>query len=678
MGISGSQILYPEAGSAASYDASHQPHVESGANIGFKVGLQQTIDNMISHPATYPAVHGSFYLTQDTHRLYVGNSDHTLSAVNEGITTVGQIGDLPDLATNPTPYIGRFYYIKGTGVNILCVASYDNNGNAQWVQLNPDTYLDSLNSSITIANDTGASNGATGAIVTNSIRDTGGREVRQGWTLRGTSNITVGYNNENKIITLSVPDSGIYNQFYESVVSGDVVVGVKVSLRQYTSTAARDADTAGTGGTLVKEFILYKGSGGVTPTLQADGKTIKLEGGGLTGSSTIELSGGSSNTPITFTIKDGNNNSIAADITPTITVGNNPTTAVPVVLAQTATKGVNGATKNAYTLNATLPVYTKTEVDSLLNEQKNTADAMYFAGTIGTGGTIGSLEALIKANATTTTNLAVRNGATFKITEIQNNNIAGVTATAEGFTPTGMTTDPMEVGDLIIVSGVEGTNGYIENLNAATTKYIYVPSGNDDDIYFQPDFATTNAAKWVQHTTGPNAKTYQLDFEAGQKLTLADTGASTSGNTIGKKLTIGHATIDAPTVANSGITVGTEVTMQPGQANTVTNYTAITDLTFDGYGHVIGYQTKKINLWSNSLTNVESKATADTSVTGESAVLISKTYTQSGGVLAPGFYNNNVRYSSNTLTVTAKAAGSATGTAGAAANIHIDMLWGSF
>ena len=666
-------IIPVETGSGTSYDAAHQPHVNSGANIGFKVGMQATVDQMIGAPNQYPATHGSFYLTQDTHRLYVGNSDGTLSAINEGITTVSDVSQLPDLSQNPAPYIGRFYYIKDTGVNILCVASY-NNGVAQWVQLNPDTYLNTTTSGVTVANDTGAdtANGVTGAKVTNVIADTGGRILSQAWTLRGLKNITVEANTGTNLITLSVPDSGIYNQFYESVSEGNTVVGVKVSLRQYTSVAATEADTTGTAGTLVKEFILKKGNGGVTPVLQADGKTIMMDGGGLR-SGRIALSGGtgSPTSPITFTLTDGNNNSISTEVTPTITVGDTPIN-VPVTLTQTATQGVNGATENKYALNASLPVYTKSEVDNIISSERRTADAMYFAGTIGTGGTVSNLNALI-----TSTNLQIKNGATFKLITAEQSNIVGVTAQTEGFIPGAISSNPMEVGDLIIVTGTEGSDGYITDLNATTTKYTYIPSGNDDDIYFEPDLATGKYVKWIQHpTSNPNAKTYQLEFDSNTTdnlITITDSGVTTSGNTISKKISIGHATI-----AQATATADTGVTMEPGKPTSATEYTAVTAVTTDGYGHVTGYTTKKLSLFSNKLTAVESKVATDSSVTGESAVLVSRTYTQSTGPLTAGNSNNNVRYSSNTLTITAAAAGSATGTANTAADVHIDMLWGSF
>lgn len=69
---------------------------------------------------------GAFYLTTDTHRLYVGQGTD-LCPVNEGVITVANVESLPETAIT-----GSFYY--ATEENILCVY----NGQT-FVQINPDT-----------------------------------------------------------------------------------------------------------------------------------------------------------------------------------------------------------------------------------------------------------------------------------------------------------------------------------------------------------------------------------------------------------------------------------------------------------------------------------------------------------------------------------------------------------
>lgn len=77
------------------------------------------------------ATDGYFYLTTDTHRLYVGQGE-ALVPVNEGVLTVANIEALPESA-----HAGDFYY--ATAENVLCVY----NG-SQFIQINPDTGMTSV------------------------------------------------------------------------------------------------------------------------------------------------------------------------------------------------------------------------------------------------------------------------------------------------------------------------------------------------------------------------------------------------------------------------------------------------------------------------------------------------------------------------------------------------------
>ena len=100
------------------------------ANVGFKLGTQAKVDELLKTPGT-AVIEGSFYLTNDTHRLYIGQNENSSDAnaklfpVNEGVITVATVDDLPKVSTdNGSVYAGRFYYV--TAGHILCV----HNGNA--------------------------------------------------------------------------------------------------------------------------------------------------------------------------------------------------------------------------------------------------------------------------------------------------------------------------------------------------------------------------------------------------------------------------------------------------------------------------------------------------------------------------------------------------------------------
>ena len=102
------------------------------ANVKFLNGLQRNVNDLITNGG---ATKGAFYLTSDTHRLYIGQEDNNRNnivipvPVNEGVTTVANVAALSSLSTTET---GAFYYAAQE--NILCVY----NG-SQWVQINPDT-----------------------------------------------------------------------------------------------------------------------------------------------------------------------------------------------------------------------------------------------------------------------------------------------------------------------------------------------------------------------------------------------------------------------------------------------------------------------------------------------------------------------------------------------------------
>ena len=109
------------------------------ANVLFKRGHHANL------PATGTSavIDGAFYLTDDTHRLYVGQGND-LVELNKSITTVASIDALP--AINSVE-VGQFYYVEGAGSgsadnthngNILAVVVQDG-ATKKWVQVNPDT-----------------------------------------------------------------------------------------------------------------------------------------------------------------------------------------------------------------------------------------------------------------------------------------------------------------------------------------------------------------------------------------------------------------------------------------------------------------------------------------------------------------------------------------------------------
>ena len=139
------------------YTFSHANNLNN-AHLGFSSGLQTDLNDLITNGG---ATEGVFYLTTDTHRLYIGRTiiaDGATSVsktipipVNGGIQTVDRA--VQDPSDNTKTYLpsqanaGEFYYINDS--NILAVY----NGN-QWVQINPNTNTDTEVSAASVSSGT--------------------------------------------------------------------------------------------------------------------------------------------------------------------------------------------------------------------------------------------------------------------------------------------------------------------------------------------------------------------------------------------------------------------------------------------------------------------------------------------------------------------------------------------
>lgn len=97
------------------------------ANVMFKRGTQSSFNNL----STYQD--GCFYLTTDSHRLYIGTGNNKADLVSQSVITYPNWAAIEALS-NSSPglsFEGQFYYAKAE--NILCTYS-----NGKWIQINPD------------------------------------------------------------------------------------------------------------------------------------------------------------------------------------------------------------------------------------------------------------------------------------------------------------------------------------------------------------------------------------------------------------------------------------------------------------------------------------------------------------------------------------------------------------
>ena len=303
------------------------------ANVGFKLGTQAKVDALLKTPGT-SVVEGSFYLTSDTHRLYIGQkatADDTnaqLFPVNEGVITVANVADLPTVSEADKPvYAGRFYYV--TNGNILCVY----NGKS-WVQINTNT--DTVISSHSYSVD--------GGTITDKIRLSDGKDANAAFTVTGAKGVQITGTGTTLTIT-----------------------GDKYSL---SSTVASNKATVklDSANTTNDTSVVLAGGDNVTITQDADTKEVTIKSNdtklaSLTGAAAAEG----------FTVTGNNSDgskATAATINPQIKVGKT---------TQPVAKFINGT--------ATLDVYSTKDID----DKMKALNAMVYKGTLGKKGTVQAL-----------------------------------------------------------------------------------------------------------------------------------------------------------------------------------------------------------------------------------------------------------------------------------------------
>lgn len=111
------------------------------ADVLFKRGASAQL------PAKGGAIEGAFYLTTDTRRLFIGDSNKNAVPLCETVQIVSEVATLPAAAD---VIQGQFYY--ATKENILCIHK-----DGGWVQINPDTntILSTVKTTVNASNNKG-------------------------------------------------------------------------------------------------------------------------------------------------------------------------------------------------------------------------------------------------------------------------------------------------------------------------------------------------------------------------------------------------------------------------------------------------------------------------------------------------------------------------------------------
>ena len=409
-------------------------------NVLFKRGMQKSLD-------AAQTIEGAFYLTKDTHRLYVGQDGEKV-LLNQTVSFVESVQKLNDLARDwedrgvQADHVQDIYYVvpgndpnavnthKG---NILAVYCKVGTGYA-WMQINPDTntYVTDLSTSAV------AKTGGNGVILTTSAT-MNNETVHEG-------NLTIAGDGKTVNVTFANDASG-----------KNPVVTIK----------------------------------GDTYSLSAADNKIKLGSALGQAETSVELVAGTNvtlgtnNNKITVTAKDTVNTEA------TLTLGNNGLLTMGVTdnsentVSKSTTLSVKyGANKNqtGY-VGGTLDVYTIGEVDSKIEDRFKNLNGLTYIGTVGVENGHGAfvLDDYVVYNGSN--KLDVHVGDMFLV------------ADAVDYA-NGKTANP---GDLLIATGTEDANGVL-----TTITWTYVPSGDDTEVDTTYSF-TANAAENTLTVTSKNA-----------------------------------------------------------------------------------------------------------------------------------------------------------------------------
>lgn len=572
-------------------------NVLKDAKVGFLTGAQSSIDTMLSKGANAGAKHGYFYLTKDSHRLYVGNSDGSISAVNEGVQTVTYLGDLPTLQTaaDKVAYTGRFFYVQykdstagqvdSNIANILCVY----NGST-WVQINANTDTH-INSNTYTASTTGAT-----ATIKNAIGSTDGGSVS------GTFDI--------------VTAGGLKIAKTADATNSITITGDKFTL------AAGDGAT----GEVKLNLTSANGQAGSSVTLKADPSTTVLtrKDNVITFSGRVNASLAIANatggkTGFTVTVKDNQGKTVTGSYDPIIKYGSK---------AQSSTKLVDGV----FNINA----YNKEEIDQLMRD----LNAMEYRGTVGANGTAATAWAeLLK--------LPQKIGYTYlfssPITVNGAEHTAGTLAIARG---TEYTAADLAAGT-ITKAELVGT------INPATLTWDFVESTNDTDTTYKLYTAAEGVGFKLRDSSGGNKG--QIKYAGAGGLTVSQSlqgGVDISENKPAENvITITHDTVKRTDTETNPDKIKLSSQTPATHLNDTITIPVITGIKTNDQGHVTGVNTVNYELNDTATVITEMTSAASKNADGSIALSTEVTATSSSGksMVQNGTATATIKSSSLTL-----------------------------
>lgn len=554
----------------------------TGNAVKFKLGTQASLNTLKASQKGWEV--GTFYLTSDSSRLYIGQADE-LALLNKSVEIYTNLAALKAKTTTSTE--GDIAYCVTENV----LAYY--NGTT-WNQINPDddTILTALTQVVSSVTD-GVK------ITTGGINSDAGKSVTAAdVTITGAKGAKVAMAN-NKALTIT-GDTYTLNVQEHADATNDIDL--------ILDSALQDAST-----------VHIKGGDNVTITKVADSNSIQIA------AKDTKLNG----------IILGLNNDGELQVGASDTAG---TTGL--LKKQKLGYFVDGSYYGigSDTKQVDLPVYSKAQVDALINK----LDGMTYRGTIGTSGTTFTMDASYN----------VLKGGTAADIHI------GDMFLVQGGKLTYATGKTAGIGDLLIATAKDDkseTNGV---LAIGDVEWTYVPSGDDAQIdttyIFKAEGATDSMTVTSSNGGGVVGK---IAFTAGDGIVIDSTD---NGGKAPNQLNV---TVKHDTYANG---VSSEKNSETNGATfdgkLLTNggtFDVIDSVTYDN-GHITNINTKTIQ-------TLEYKPGPDSATRDDATNTVTVAHTLQAGTSLVSDKNAKMVLKSDTLKLTASGS-----------IVTADLVWGSF
>lgn len=504
-----------------------------GDKVMFKLGTQSSINTMIKNNTGYNV--GTFYLTSDSDRLYVGQADG-IKLLNKSVKVVETLDKLADLS----PFKDDFAYVSGSNVLVVYTGTGPNSG---WIQVNPDTYSYITGILDVVAKET---NGA--SISTKLTQTTNASTTPDGYTaqLQGTKVKILGNSNKSIKVEGDAANATINLTGDTYTLSADVAADAtdaQANNATITLTSALGQDPSS---------VVVKSGENVTITKEGD-SGFKVSATDTKLDSVVVSGTGDGTGKVTVAVKDTSGSPKSSSINLGYQVG-----------GKDNKKFVGIGTS---TTPVDLDVYTTKEVD----DKFKTLNPMRYIGTIG-----GADDANAKYTIDSASGQVIERGSSpVKTIDVCSGDMFLLSGTLQ-YGLNGTEALIAFTGDLLIASGTENADGVLD-----TIEWNYVPSGDDsktDTTYTFEASATENSLTVKE---GGKNQAGKIKLVAGTAINVAST-ATDSNKTL--TTTITHADVDCDKPTKGTATLST--------ANKT--FDVVKNIEVNAQGHVTKLETETI------------------------------------------------------------------------------------